>query len=153
MDEKQQNRATQVFQETLERTGAKDPREFYRERLREMKAANPDAYREAVRYYEDTLIPSIAEGGADPLPAWQEYGCRLAQLTVPGKPVEIDETGRTHEHGPPTPPERMVLHIPDGGKGRALVVGLPSELSSAQRATYDLLVGGRQRLREPESNG
>lgn len=153
MDERQQKRANQVFEETLERTGAKDPREFYRDGLREMKVANPDAYREAVRYYEETLIPSIAEGGVDPLPAWQEYGCRLAQLTVPGEPVEIDETGLTHKHGPPTPPERMVLHIPKGGKGRALVVGLPPELSSAQRATYDLLVAGRQRLPDRKEDG
>ena len=148
MDEAQQSRADDLFEETLKRTNAKDPREFYRDRLREMKAADPDAYRAAVGYYEEELIPAIAEEGVDPLTAWQEYGCRLAELSTPGKPVEVDETGRTHRYQPPTPQDRMILHVPEGGTGRALVVGLPPELSSAQRATYDLLVAGRQRLGE-----
>ena len=148
MDETLQQRADDLFAETLSRTNAKDPREFYRERLREMKAADPGAYREAVEYYQEELIPSIAEKGADPLTAWQEYGCRLAELATPGKPVEVDATGRTHRYQPPTPQDRMILHVPEGSKGHALVVGLPPELSSAQRATYDLLVAGRQRLRE-----
>lgn len=148
MDEVLQSRADKLFEESLSRTSAKDPREFYRERLREMKASDPDAYRAAVEYYQDELIPSIAEKGADPLLSWREYGCRLAELTTPGKPVEIDTTGATHDYSPPTPDDRMVLHIPEGPKGRAIVVGLPPELSLAQRATYDLLVAGRQRLRE-----
>ncbi len=148
MDEAQQSRADDLFEETLKRSNAKDPRDFYRERLREMKATDPDAYREAVEYYQEELIPSIAEKGADPVSAWQEYGCRLAELSSPGKPVEVDVTGRAHRYQPPTPQDRMILHIPEGSKGRALVVGLPAELSSAQRATYELLVAGRQRLRE-----
>ena len=148
MDEALQSRADDLFEEMLKRTDAKDPREYYRERLREMKATDPDAYREAVRYYQETLIPSIAEKGADPLISWHEYGCRLAELGSPGKPVEVDVTGRTYRYQPPTPPDRMILHLPDGNKGRALVVGLPQDLSPAQRATYDLLVAGRQRLRE-----
>ena len=148
MDEALQNRADDLFEETLKRTNAKDPREFYRERLREMKVSDPDAYRAAVDYYQQELIPAIAEKGADPLTSWREYGCRLAALSTPGKPVEVDVTGRTHGYQPPTPEDRMILHIPEGSKGRALVVGLPPELSPAQRATYDLLVSGRQRLRE-----
>jgi hypothetical protein len=148
MDEGLQTRADDLFEQALARTNAKDPREFYRERLREMKAGDPEAYQKAVRYYEEELIPSIAEGGADPLASWQEYGCRLAALAQPGKPVEVDVTGRSHGYRPPTPGDRMILHIPEGARGRALVIGLPPELSPAQRATYDLLVAGRQRLRE-----
>ncbi len=148
MDQALQNRADRLFEEKLNETNAKDPREFYRERLREMKGSDPDAYRAAVEYYQGVLIPSIAEEGADPLTSWQAYGCRLAELSTPGKPVEVDVTGRTHGYHPPTPKDRMILHIPRGSKGRALVVGLPTELSSAQRATYDLLVAGRQRLQE-----
>ncbi len=148
MDQEQQARADEIFDETLARTGAKDPREFYRKRLRDMKTDNPDAYREAVAYYEEKLIPSIAESGDDPLMAWQEFGCRVAQLTVAGAPVEIDTTGQRHPYAPPTSSDRMVLHIPEGPKGRALVVGLPPELSPAQLATYDLLVGGRQKMRD-----
>ena len=148
MDQEVQEHADRLFEEALERTGATDPRGFYRDRLRQMKAEDPDAYREAVDYHRTLLIPSIVESGADPLAAWQQYGCRIAELTTPGNPVEVDSTGRMHGHNPPAPRDRMVLHIPHGTKGRALVVGLPAELSSAQLATYDLLVSGRQRLRE-----
>ena len=147
MDQEIQERADKLFEEALAKTGAKDPREFYRKRLREMKADDAEAYREAVAYYENELVPSIAEAGDDPLTAWQQFGCRVAQLTVSGTPVEIDATGRKSPYAPPTPPDRLVLHIPNGSKGRALVVGLPPELSTAQLATYDLLVGGRQKMR------
>ena len=140
------DRADQIFEEALGQTGAKDPREFYRTRLREMKKDNPEAYREAVAYYENDLVPSIAEAGDDPLTAWQRFGCRVAELTVAGTPTEIDPSGRRRPYEPPTASDRMVLHIPTGSKGRALVVGLPPELSAAQSATYDLLVSGRQKL-------
>lgn len=147
MEKDSHNRADRIFEEALDRTGAKDPREFYRTRLREMKADNQGAYQEAVAYYENDLVPSIVEAGDDPLMAWQRFGCRVAELTVTGTPMEIDTTGRRRPYAPPTPPDRMVLHIPQGSKGRALVVGLPPELSPAQLATYDLLVGGRQKMR------
>ena len=151
MDQELQNEADRIFEEALGQTGAKDPREFYRTRLREMKLDNPDAYREAVAYYENELVPSIAEAGDDPLFAWQQFGCRVAELTVTGTPIEVDATGRRLPYAPPTPPDRMVLHVPQGSKGRALVVGLPPELSAAQLATYDLLVGGRQKMRDQEA--
>ena len=148
MDPELQRRADGLFEEALKRTGAKDPREFYRDRMRQMRADDPAAYQEAVDYYQNLLIPSIVDSGADPVTAWQKYGCRMAELTTPGKAVEVDATGRMYPYDPPAPEGRMVLHIPEGSKGRALVVGLPTELSSAQLATYDLLVSGKQRLRE-----
>ncbi len=148
MDQELHDRADQIFEDALGRTGAKDPRKFYRKRLREMKAENPDAYREAVAYYQDELVPSIAEAGDDPLTAWQQFGCRMAELTVSGTPIEIDVSGRRRPYAPPTPADRMVLHVPRGSKGRALVIGLPPELSTAQLATYDLLVAGRQKMQD-----
>ena len=151
MEQELHDRAERIFEEALGLTGAKDPREFFRKRLREMKADNPDAYREAVAYYESELVPSIAEAGDDPLTAWQQFGCRMAELTVTGTPVEIDATGRKRSYTPPTPADRMVLYIPQGSKGRALVIGLPPELSAAQTATYDLLVGGRQKMQDGRS--
>jgi len=153
MDQAIQDRADEIFEEALGRTGAKDPREFYRKRLREMKTDNPPAYREAVAYYQNELVPSIAEAGDDPLTAWQQFGCRMAELTVTGTPIEIDTTGRRCPYAPPTPADRMVLHIPRGSKGRALVVGLPPELSAAQLATHALLVGGRQKLQDEGEEG
>jgi hypothetical protein len=155
MDQELHDRADQIFEDALGKTGAKDPREFYRKRLREMKAESPDAYTEAVAYYQNELVPSIAEAGDDPLMAWQQFGCRMAELTVTGTPIEIDTTGRRRPYAPPTPADRMVLHIPQGSKGRALIIGLPPELSAAQLATYDLLVAGRQKIqdeRNPEIN-
>jgi hypothetical protein len=155
MDQELHDRADQIFEDALGKTGAKDPREFFRKRLREMKAENPDAYGEAVAYYQNELVPSIAEAGDDPLMAWQQFGCRMAELTVAGTPIEIDTTGRRRPYAPPTPADRMVLHIPQGSKGRALIIGLPPELSAAQLATYDLLVAGRQKVqdeRNPEIN-
>lgn len=148
MDRELHDRAEQIFEDALGKTGAKDPREFYRKRLRAMKTDNPEAYREAVAYYEKELVPSIAEDGDDPLTAWQQFGCLMADLMVTGAPVEIDSTGLERPYAPPTPADRMVLHIPQGPTGPALVVALPPELSAAQTATYDLLVGGRQKLRE-----
>ncbi len=153
MDRELHDRADRIFEDALGATCAKDPREFYRKRLREMKADNPDAYQEAVAYYENELIPSIAEAGDDPLTAWQQFGCRVAALTVAGAPIEIDTAGLGSPYAPPTPSDRMVLHIPKGPKGRALVVALPPELSAPQLATYDLLVGGRQKLRTEAAEG
>ncbi len=150
MDESQNARAEERFEEALSRTGARDPREYYRERLKELRTTKPDAYRSAVQYYADTLMPSIADSDADPLEAWWEYGRRIAELSVDGRTVEIDPSGRSHSYSRPTPGDRMVLHLPEGTKGLALVVGLPTNLSQAQMATYDLLVAGKQRLTDRE---
>jgi hypothetical protein len=138
--------ADRRLEEALATTGARDPREFYRERLRELKQANPDGYAEAVAFYRDELIPEVASGVGDPLVAWTEYGRRLAEALAPGRTVAVDATGRAHAYEPPAPLDHLILHLPGGRGGRALLVGLPAELTSAQRATYDVLVAGRQKL-------
>lgn len=136
-------RADRNLQEALEATGARDPREFYRERLRELKQANTQGYDEAVEYYRVTLIPAVAGGQADPLDAWTEYGHRLALALAPGRTVSIDDTGLAHPYEGPSR-ERLILQLPDEGV-RAVLIGLPSELTPAQRAAYDVLVAGKQR--------
>jgi hypothetical protein len=60
--------------------------------------------------------------------------------------VSIDASGRAHPYESPDL-DRLVLHLPDQKGMKALLVGLPPELSSAQRATFDVLVAGKQRLR------
>jgi hypothetical protein len=140
-------RADRILEEALEATGARDPREFYRERLRELKQADPEGYHVAVAYYRDTLLPEVASGQGDPLAAWTEYGRKLAQALAPGRTVSVDESGRSHAYEGPEP-GRLVLHLPDDAGRRALLVGLPPDLSSAQRATYDVLVAGKQRPRD-----
>jgi hypothetical protein len=148
MTSEERQKADTLLEAALRETGARDPREFYRDRLRELKERDRDAYEQAIRYFEDTLVPSIAAAAADPLTAWTEYGRRLAELTAPGRTVSVDETGRAAPYSSPTRPGTLVLHLPKAAGARALLVGLPPELSDAQRATYDWLVLGRQKLRD-----
>jgi hypothetical protein len=140
-------RADKRLEEALAREGARDPREFYRERLRELKQANPGGYAEAVAYYRDQLLPEVADGDGEPISAWTEYGRRLAEALAPGRTVAVDATGRCHPYEAPVQRDRLVLHFPDGKTTRAILVGLPAELSAAQRATYDVLVSGKQKAR------
>ena len=136
--------ADRLLAAALEEAGARDPREFYRDRLRELRGANPEGYEEAVAYYRDSLIPSVASGTVDPLHAWTEYGRRLAVALAPGDTIRIDETGRSHEYEGPDA-GGLVLHMPSDSGTKALVVALPPSLSPAQRATYDVLVAGKQK--------
>lgn len=137
-------RADERFQQALDQTGARDPREFYRNRLRDLKAQDPDVFRRAVEYHDTRLVPTVAADGSDPLAAWLEYGRFLATLVAPGSTVQIDLTGRATEYSPPVPADCLVLHLPTDTRQRALAVGLPPKLSTAQRATYALLVEGKQ---------
>ena len=138
--------ADKALEESLAETGARDPREFYRERLKELKRVDGSAYETAVAYYRDTLIPEVANGERDALDAWTEYGRRLAVALTPGRTISVDATGLAHEYSGPER-DRLVLHLPDDKGARALLVGLPASLSGAQRATYAVLVEGRQRQR------
>lgn len=146
MGSDQQDKADQLFEKALEETGARDPREYYRTRLKELKQGNPEGYDQAVTYFRDTLIPSIASGEAEPVVAWLEYGRRIAELFADGRAVEVDPSGRTTPYAPPSPLEHLVLHLPNQKNLRALLVGLPPDPSPAQLATYDLLVKGKQKL-------
>ena len=141
-------RADRILDEALAREGAQDPRDFYRERLREIKSTDNEAYERAVAYYTDTLIPSVAACDGDPLTAWTEYGRRLAEAAAPGRTVSVDRSGRAEPYRSPVRRDRLVLHLPDAKNSRALPVGLPADLSEAQQATYDVLVSRRTRLRE-----
>lgn len=120
--------------------GSRDPRDYYRERLRALKAENPDAFRRALAYYEDRLIPAVAAEDSDPRAEWLEYGRVLATLFAAGRTVQIDPTGRASEYARPVPADHLVLHLPDAPARPALIVGIPPRLSPAQKATHDLLV-------------
>ncbi len=146
MDPAQRDEADRQFEKALEDAGARDPRGFYRQALRELKELNPQAYDGAVDHFQDTLVPSIASGEAEPLHAWREYGRIIAEATADGRTVEIDATGRARPFSSETPMDRMVLHLPHAKGGKAILVSLPPEPSGAQRATYDLLVKGKQKL-------
>lgn len=136
--------AEKVLEAALAESGARDPRDFYRDRLRELKRASPEQYQRAVAYYSETLIPEVAERRRDPLVAWTEYGRRLAESLAPGRTVAIDATGRAHPYEPSTS-GGLILHLPDDKGAKALLVALPRSLTAEQRATYDVLVSGKQR--------
>ncbi len=144
MEQRSREEADRRFEEALNATGARDPRDFYRGALRELKETDPSGYDQAVRYFQEVLVPSIASGEAEPLQAWRAYGCMVAQLTAPGQTVEIDETGRSAPFTPEASMDRLVLQLPEE-RGRALLVSLPANPSRAQRATWELLVQGKQR--------
>ncbi len=148
-----QERADVLFERRRAETGARDPRDHYRNRLRELKGTSPAAYEEAVAYYRDTLLPSIVSAEADPVAAWIDYGRRIANLAAEGRTVTVDATGRSHEYAFPAPTEHLVLHLPRSGRERAEAVGIPPEPSPAQQAAYDLLVARRQRLRSAGEDG
>ena len=133
-------RADERFERALQQTGARDPRAFFRDQLRDLKANDAGAFRRALRYYEETLIPAVADEGSDPVAEWLEYGRVLASLSTPGRTVQIDTTGRARDYARPVPPDAMVLHLPENAARPALVLGIPPKLSPAQRASYDLLV-------------
>jgi len=136
--------ADSLLEQALADAGARDPREFYREQLRALKQHAPEGYEGAVRYYRETLIPSVVGGAIPPLDAWTEYGRYLAEALAPGRAVSIDATGRAHPYEGPKP-GGLVLHLPGDHGGRALLVALPPELSPAQKASYDVLVSGKHK--------
>jgi len=146
MDKGLKKEADRRYEAALESSGARDPRDFYRKALRELRESNPVGYNRAVTHFQDVLVPSIASGESDPLRAWREYGRLIAEMTTAGRTVAIDETGRSHPFRSDEAMDRLVLHLPDAKGGRAILISLPSAPSSAQRAAYDLLVAGKHRL-------
>jgi hypothetical protein len=135
-------RADQHFERALAETGARDPRDFYRDRLKTLRERDERAFRRALDYYENRLVPAVAAEGSDPIAAWLEYGRALAELITDGRTVLIDSSGRAHAYAPPVHRDHLVLHLPTSAREPALVVGLPPQLSPAQRATFELLVRG-----------
>ena len=143
-DEDTKSRAETRFPVALEAAGARDPREFFRGWMRELKGRDRRAFDEASRYYEERLIPAVADAGSDPLDEWLDFGRYLAALMVPGRAVRVDAGGRARDYARPVPRDELVLHLPEGTSQPALVLGLPPTLSAPQRATFDLLVRQRQ---------
>ena len=140
IDQDVRDRADRRFAEALERTSAPDPRERYREWLKELRARDEAAFRQALDHFEHELVPAVARDDSDPVAAWTEYGVRLAQRLLPGEAVRIDATGRSRPYDPSASIEELVLHLPGAARDAALPVRLPPRLSTAQQAAYDLLV-------------
>ena len=146
MDRTAKEEADRRLESAVEEDGAWDPRVQYRELLRELRRASPEAYEEAVAYFRDELVPSIAQGEAEPLRAWREYGRLLAGLTAQGRTVALDRTGRAAPFTSDTSMDHLIVHLPESKGTRALLVSLPPKPSWAQQAAHDLLVAGKHRL-------
>lgn len=134
----------------MQETGARDPREFYRGILRDLRERDAAGYEELVERFQTEVVVPLAEGARDPLSAWLEFGRALAERSAPGKLVRVDGTGRATPAAPDLSWEDLLLHVPDDRRTRALPVGIPPDPTPAQRATLDLLVQGRVRLPEPD---
>lgn len=133
-------RADERYQQALAAAGARDPRDFYRERLKTLKEKDPAGFKRALAYFNETLIPAVAGDDSDPLAEWLEYGRLLATLSEPGRTVQIDATGRAVDYRRPVPRDSLVLHLPDSSTRPALIVGIPPKLSPPQKAAHELLV-------------
>ena len=125
----------------------RDPRDQFREWLKSLRDADPDAFARAREYYDATLVPSLADPQADPVGAWIRYGRLLAECNDgPGAVFEIDAEGRAIP-GQDRTGSALVLFLPDDPLRRARILSLPKRPSSAQRATCDLLALGKTALR------
>ena len=134
MDDTAKSRAEARTAETIERGPYQDFREGYRERLRWLKEARPEAFGRALSAYE-TLVSDIAQG-SDPMERWLEYGRQLGELSGRGKVVGIDGSGRAVKEEP----GQLLIHLPDEIGVPALPLAIPRDLSAAQKSTLDLLV-------------
>ena len=131
--------------ERLQETGAVDPRLSCRAFLRQLRDHDENGYEEALSAFEDTVVRRIGQERADPLAAWLEYACDLAERLGPGRGVVIDESGRSAPLRSPPSWRDLIVHLPGDGRTRCLVVGRPPELTRAQRATVALLCDGAKK--------
>lgn len=140
MNDTEKARADARTDQALAGSPYHDPRDVYRDRLRNLRKISPSAYSAAVKYYEETLFPALLNETVDPLAAWVEYGRRLGQLTSAGRVVSIDASGRAWDYSTLPDPPALVLHLPEDTAVEALPLAIPRVLSDAQRASYDLLI-------------
>lgn len=140
-DEDREARAEERYASALERKGLADLKPLFRDLLRRMRDDAPASYEEAVRRYEEEVVPAAADE-EDPLRVWLRYGAWMAREIAPGRLVKVDRTGRATEleQGPrEVPAEALVLHLPEERGMRALALALPASPSAAQEETQDLL--------------
>lgn len=136
-------RADARLEAALEGSGQRDPRPFFRLALKHLRERDDEAFRRALRYYEEELVPAVA-GDSDPLSAWAAYGAVLARSTGPGRTVELDATGLARDVESAVGADGLVLYIPEATDAPVLVLRYPREAAPAQHAACELLVSGRQ---------
>ena len=147
MAQDDKTRAENRTETAITESGFEDFRPAFRERLRRLREDKPAAFAAALRYYEDRLLPVVADESSDALSEWVAYGQRLGELTSAGQTLSIDETGRARPYTAVSP-DQLTLHIPGDTSVEALALLVPRELSHAQRATVDLLLNRARALTE-----
>lgn len=121
-----------------------DPRPFYRPALKYLREREPAGFREALRHFEEVLVPAVA-AGADPAQEWRRYGQLLAEQMGAGRTVAVEPSGRARQAAEGgAAADSLVLHLPDAADAPPLVLSYPVDPSPAQGATFELLVLGRQ---------
>jgi hypothetical protein len=119
-----------------------DPRPGLRAQLKRLRTHDESAFLDAVRSYEQHVLPALADGD-DVLSAWLDYARSLAERLGAGRFVTLDETGRAAPFTAPYQPGSCVLHVPDDPATPALAAALPARPSPHQEAALDLLIRGR----------
>ncbi|HSH46361.1 MAG TPA: hypothetical protein VK966_11010 [Longimicrobiales bacterium] len=136
------SRADARLDAALTRSPHRDPRPGLRAVLKALRGRDPATFEEAIRHFEETLIPAVA-GEADPLGAWLEYARVLARLAGEGRAVAVDGFGRAKPAPDGPAPDALVLHLPDDAGAPAVPLQYPRETTPAQEASIELLVLGR----------
>ncbi len=126
----------------LAAAGLEDSRPALRARLKQLRTASPAAFEQAVRVYEEEIVPALADGPA-PLDTWLDFARRLGELGGGGRFLEVDATGSAVPWAPPYRPGSLVLHLPDDPATPVLPAALPRAPSAPQSAAVALLVEGR----------
>lgn len=135
-------RADARLEAALATAGLEDSRPVLRARLRRLKGEDQVAFAQAVKSYEEEVVPALADGPA-PLDAWLGFARTLGERTGAGRLVAIDATGRAAPYADPYRPGDLVVHLPDDPAAPALAAALPAAASDQQRAAYDLLILGQ----------
>lgn len=131
-------KAQRLTDEALTEAGLEDPRPMYRRLLIHLKGLDAQAFEEATRQFNETLVPEVADGSVPPLEAWLAYGRWLCDRIRPGKVVAIDGSGRAVSDVETLAADEVVLHLPDE-KGAAFVLATPVRPTPSQQATVELL--------------
>ncbi len=131
----------------LEATNTGDPRAAYRDLLRSLKDADPDAFARMRVHYTQEVEPALEQEDRDPLAVWLDYGLALARAAGgEGEAMVIGADGLAMPLEGSPPPGLLTLLLPTRRGQRAIPVATPASPSAAQQASLDLLVNGKVRV-------
>ena len=131
--------ARRLTDEALQEAGLEDPRPAYRRLMVHLKGTDAEAFEEAARRFNETLVPDVADGSVPPLEAWFAYATWLCGRIRPGRVMAIDGSGRATDDAQTLAPGAVLLHMPDEASAPVIVLATPSAPTPSQQATVELL--------------